>query len=104
MQGNAALTATVIGKTDSAGGDAANLRLSERRANTVRTAVWHTGTIPAQRIETRWTGERPWGGRRCATLPMREIAGSLSGSLGNTARFIFGRHDLPGSPLGTFRG
>jgi len=47
MQGNAALTATVIGKTDSAGGDAANLRLSERRANTVRTAVWHTGTIPA---------------------------------------------------------
>jgi len=47
MQGNATLIATVIGETDSAGGDAANLRLSERRANTVPTAVWHTGTIPA---------------------------------------------------------
>ena len=38
MQGNAALTATVIGKTDAAGGAAGNMRLSPERANAVRVA------------------------------------------------------------------
>jgi len=61
MQGNAALTATVIGKTDSAGSAAGNMRLSQERANAVRTALLQTGKISAQQIETRWTGERQQG-------------------------------------------
>ncbi len=61
MQGNSALTATVIGKTDSAGSDAANMRLSQQRASAVRTALLQTGKVSAQQIETRWTGERQQG-------------------------------------------
>lgn len=58
MQGNTALTATVIGKTDAVGNDAANMRLSEQRARAVRNALMQTGKIAPQRIETRWTGDR----------------------------------------------
>ena len=61
MQSNIALTATVIGKTDSAGSAAGNMRLSQQRADTVRTALLQTGKVPAQRIETRWTGQRQQG-------------------------------------------
>jgi outer membrane protein OmpA-like peptidoglycan-associated protein len=61
MQGNSALVATVIGKTDSAGSAAANMRLSQQRASAVRTALLQTGMVPAQQIETRWTGERQQG-------------------------------------------
>ena len=61
MQGNSALTATLIGKTDSAGNDAANMRLSQQRASAVRTALLQTGKVSAQQIETRWTGERQQG-------------------------------------------
>jgi len=61
MQGNSALTATVTGKTDSVGSDATNMRLSEMRANAVRNALVTTGEVPAERIETRWTGERQPG-------------------------------------------
>ena len=59
MQHNTALTATLIGKTDSVGGsDASNMRLSQQRAAAVRTALLNTGMVPAQQIETRWTGDR----------------------------------------------
>lgn len=61
MQGNSALTATVTGKTDSVGGDAANMRLSQQRASAVRIALLQTGKVSAQQIETRWTGERQQG-------------------------------------------
>jgi len=54
-----ALTATLVGKTDSVGSDAANMRLSQQRAAAVRNALLATGKVPAQRIQTRWTGERP---------------------------------------------
>jgi OmpA-OmpF porin, OOP family len=63
MQGNDALMATVIGKTDSADSAAANMRLSQERANAVRTALLQTGKVPAAQIETRWTGERQQGGQ-----------------------------------------
>jgi len=64
MQGNTALTATLIGKTDSVGGgDASNMRLSQQRADAVRTALLNTGMVPAQQIETRWTGERQQSGQ-----------------------------------------
>jgi OOP family OmpA-OmpF porin len=61
MQGNAALTATVIGKTDSAGTAAGNMRLSQERANAVRVALLQTGKVSAEQIETQWTGERQQG-------------------------------------------
>jgi OOP family OmpA-OmpF porin len=64
MQNNTALTATLIGKSDSTGGgDASNMRLSERRAGAVRTALLNTGMVQAQQIETRWTGERQQSGQ-----------------------------------------
>ena len=47
---------TVIGKTDSIGSKSANAALSHRRANSVRDALIVAG-IPANRIDTRWTGE-----------------------------------------------
>ena len=68
MQSNGALTATVIGKTDSAGGDAANMRLSQQRANAVRTALLQTGKVSAQQIETRWTGERQQGAQTASDV------------------------------------
>jgi OOP family OmpA-OmpF porin len=58
MRGDSALTATVTGKTDSVGSDATNMRLSEMRANAVRNALVETGNVAANRIDTRWTGER----------------------------------------------
>ncbi len=61
MQGNSTLIATVIGKTDSAGSAAANMRLSQQRASAVRLALLQTGKVPAAQIETRWTGERQQG-------------------------------------------
>jgi outer membrane protein OmpA-like peptidoglycan-associated protein len=61
MQGNSALIATGIGKTDSAGGAAANMRLSQERAGAVRTALLQTGKVSAAQIETRWTGGRQQG-------------------------------------------
>jgi outer membrane protein OmpA-like peptidoglycan-associated protein len=64
MQNNTALTATLIGKSDSVGGgDASNMRLSQQRAAAVRTASLNTGMVPAQQIETRWTGERQQSGQ-----------------------------------------
>lgn len=61
MQGNTALTATVIGKTDSVGSATGNMRLSEERANAVRVALLQTGKVSARQIETHWTGERQQG-------------------------------------------
>ena len=61
MQGKSALMVTLIGKTDSAGNDAANMRLSQQRANAVRVALLQTGKVSAARIETRWTGDRQQG-------------------------------------------
>ncbi len=61
MQGNTASMVTVIGKTDSAGSAAGNMRLSKERANAVRMALLQTGKVSAQQIETRWTGERQQG-------------------------------------------
>ena len=47
---------TVIGKTDRVGTPAANIALSQRRADTVRNALVAAG-VPAARIDTSWTGE-----------------------------------------------
>jgi peptidoglycan-associated lipoprotein len=47
---------TVIGKTDRAGTAAANMALSQRRADVVRDALIAAG-VPANRIDTTWTGE-----------------------------------------------
>lgn len=68
MQGSTALTATVIGKTDSAGSVAANMRLSQQRASAVRTALLQTGKVPAAQIETRWTGERQQGAQTASDV------------------------------------
>ncbi|BBK39939.1 hypothetical protein STAQ_50170 [Allostella sp. ATCC 35155] len=53
---NANTRVTVIGKTDRVGTPAANMALSERRAEAVRDALVRAG-VPAARIDTTWTGE-----------------------------------------------
>jgi outer membrane protein OmpA-like peptidoglycan-associated protein len=58
MQANAALTATVIGSSDTVGSDASNMLLSKQRAVAVHDALIRTGKVPDARIETRWTGDR----------------------------------------------
>lgn len=57
MAGNA-MTATVVGKTDTVGSEQANMRLSRDRAAAVRQAMLATGKMTPARIETRWTGDR----------------------------------------------
>jgi len=47
---------TVIGRTDRAGTAAANMALSERRAELVRDTLIAAG-VPAARIDTSWLGE-----------------------------------------------
>ncbi len=54
--GNTATHVTVIGRTDRVGSAAANLALSQKRADQVRDALIAAG-VPADRIDTRWTGE-----------------------------------------------
>jgi OOP family OmpA-OmpF porin len=53
---NDEVRATVIGRTDRAGTAAANMALSERRAELVRDALIAAG-VPAARIDTSWLGE-----------------------------------------------
>jgi OOP family OmpA-OmpF porin len=53
---NGATRVTVIGKTDRVGAAAANVALSQRRADQVRDALVTAG-VPAARIDTSWTGE-----------------------------------------------
>ena len=47
----------LVGKADRVGTDAYNMKLSERRANTVRDALAADG-VSADRIGVRWVGER----------------------------------------------
>lgn len=53
---NGSTRVTVIGKTDRVGTPAANLALSQRRADAVKNALIAAG-VPAARIDTSWTGE-----------------------------------------------
>ena len=68
MRANPALIATVIGSSDSVGGDAGNMRLSRQRAMAVHNALLHTGLVPENRIETRWTGQRMANGAPTASV------------------------------------
>jgi len=47
---------SIVGKTDRVGAPAANVVLSERRANSVRDALI-AEAVPAARIDTAWAGE-----------------------------------------------
>jgi len=47
---------TIIGKTDRVGTQAANMTLSQSRANAVRAALIAAG-VPSGRIDASWTGE-----------------------------------------------
>jgi peptidoglycan-associated lipoprotein len=47
---------TIIGKTDRVGTQAANMALSQSRANAVRAALIAAG-VPSGRIDASWTGE-----------------------------------------------
>jgi outer membrane protein OmpA-like peptidoglycan-associated protein len=58
MLQNPASIATIIGKTDTVGSQAYNMHLSHQRADAVRDFLVYSGHIPADRVETRWTGER----------------------------------------------
>lgn len=64
VKNNAATRVTVIGKTDRVGTAAANMALSQRRADQVRDALIAAG-VPADRIDTSWTGE----GKYAAATP-----------------------------------
>jgi OOP family OmpA-OmpF porin len=57
LQRDPATVATIVGRTDTVGGADYNMHLSHRRADTVRDALAYNGKVPADRIETRWTGE-----------------------------------------------
>ena len=56
VRNNNEVRVTVIGRTDRAGTAAANMALSERRAELVRDALIAAG-VPAARIDTSWLGE-----------------------------------------------
>ena len=56
MTHNDEVRVTVIGRTDRAGTAAANMALSERRAELVRDALIGAG-VPSARIDTSWLGE-----------------------------------------------
>jgi outer membrane protein OmpA-like peptidoglycan-associated protein len=49
--------ATIIGKTDTVGTADYNMHLSHQRADSVRDALVYGNHIPADHVETRWTGE-----------------------------------------------
>lgn len=53
---NSTTRVNVIGKTDRVGTQSANMVLSQRRADTVRSALIAAG-VPSGRIDTTWTGE-----------------------------------------------
>ena len=50
--------ATIIGRTDTVGSPDYNRHLSHLRGDAVRDALVYAAAIPADRVETRWTGER----------------------------------------------
>jgi OmpA-OmpF porin, OOP family len=56
-QRDSAAKISLVGKADRAGTDPYNMKLSERRADTVRDALVADG-IPADRIDVNWVGER----------------------------------------------
>ena len=53
---NSTTRVNVIGKTDRVGSQSANMVLSQRRADIVRSALIAAG-VPSGRIDTSWTGE-----------------------------------------------
>ena len=58
LQRNPGSVATIIGRTDTVGSADYNRHLSHLRADAVRDALVYAAAIPADRVETRWTGER----------------------------------------------
>ncbi|HVJ55845.1 MAG TPA: OmpA family protein [Aliidongia sp.] len=67
LQHNPASVATIIGKTDTVGTAEYNMHLSHQRADAVRDMLVYSGKVPADRVETRWTGES--GRQAVATGP-----------------------------------
>ncbi len=61
LRQNPASVVTLIGRTDTVGTANYNMRLSHRRADAVRDALVYGGNLTADRVETRWTGERRQG-------------------------------------------
>ena len=57
LQRNPDSVATIVGGTDTVGSADYNMQLSHRRADAVRDAIIYSGNAPADRVETRWTGE-----------------------------------------------
>ena len=61
MQHNPNSVATIVGRTDTVGSNDYNMRLSHKRADTVRDALVYNGKVTMERVETRWTGEKREG-------------------------------------------
>lgn len=56
VKNNAATRVTIVARTGRVGSAATNMALSRRRADQVRDALI-AASVPATRIDTRWTGE-----------------------------------------------
>jgi len=57
VDGNPNAVVTIVGRTDATGSPAANMELSQKRAAAVRDELIALGKIPANRVDTAWTGE-----------------------------------------------
>ena len=57
LRQNPGTITTIIGRTDTVGGNDYNMHLSHQRADAVRDAIVYGGKVEADRVETRWTGE-----------------------------------------------
>jgi outer membrane protein OmpA-like peptidoglycan-associated protein len=57
VDGNPNAVVTIVGRTDATGNPQANMELSQKRAAAVRDELIALGKIPAQRVDTAWTGE-----------------------------------------------
>lgn len=73
LQRSPGTTATIIGRTDTVGSRDYNMRLSHRRADSVRDALIYNGKMNAERVETRWTGE---GGKGMPKINDMAMAGN----------------------------
>lgn len=57
VDGNEKAIVTIVGRTDATGDAQQNMQLSQERAAAVRDELLAMGKIPANRVQTAWTGE-----------------------------------------------
>ena len=58
MKNESHLVATIVGKADTVGSSEFNEHLAQKRTQAVFEALVYTNSVPEQRVEIRYTGER----------------------------------------------